>query len=640
MISLRTLGTTVMRPASAIVLAILVVFLSFCGSAPAAQSETCHVWEKVEIVLRAKHTYANPHKDVDVWVNLAGPDFTKRCYGFWDGDDVFRVRVMATKPGRWTWSSGSSTSDPGLDGVKGSFSAVQWSRADKARNPCRRGMIRATANGHAFEFADGTPFFLLGDTWWSTGTFRYRWHDDDKPREIGPNVGFKDYVRLRKEQGFNCIAMIAAFGNWANDGKPATIKLADGTVLRSAWRQAGTESAKDMHDEHGSRAFLFPGRIPGYENIFPDVERVNPAYFQNLDRKIDYLNDQGFVPFIEVARRDIGQAWKRFYPWPDSYVRYVRYVWSRYQANICLFSPIHFDWSGNTISAADWNEAANRVITEYGPPPFGTLVGCNSNPSSLLNFGHVDRAGWLTFHQIGNGQRTHNSYQYLTEIFNASPPVPAINGEPYYTGMQRHPRPNESFTAGQRGAPGGTDLSAQYCRSAMYGSVLSGGLGGHIYGAGDWDGGMWGANVEAAAQTRMWEVAQWKSADQVRHLATFVLSAGPRYQRLVPARQLLAPNESAGPKEFVGWAYCARTEDKRLFLLYFERDCPRADLSGALPESRYRLSWFDPRAGRRRGVDLATSDAKGRIRLPVFPDGSSVSTADWALKLTVIEHTR
>ena len=234
MISLRELATTAVRPVSATVLAILVAFLSFCRSAPAAQPATYHVWEKVEIVLRAKHTYANPHKDVDVWVNLAGPDFTKRCYGFWDGDDVFRVRVMATKPGRWTWSSGSSTSDPGLDGVKGSFSAVQWSRADKARNPSRRGMIRATANGHAFEFADGTPFFLLGDTWWSTGTFSDRWHYDDKPREIGPNAGFKDYVRLRKEQGFNCIAMIAAFGNWANDGKPATIKLADGTVLRSA----------------------------------------------------------------------------------------------------------------------------------------------------------------------------------------------------------------------------------------------------------------------------------------------------------------------------------------------------------------------------------------------------------------------
>ena len=29
-------------------------------------------------------------------------------------------------------------------------------------------MIRATPNGHAFEYADGTPYFLLGDTWWAT----------------------------------------------------------------------------------------------------------------------------------------------------------------------------------------------------------------------------------------------------------------------------------------------------------------------------------------------------------------------------------------------------------------------------------------------------------------------------------------
>ncbi|MHC4168113.1 MAG: apiosidase-like domain-containing protein, partial [Planctomycetota bacterium] len=101
-----------------------------------------------------------------------------------------------------------------------------------------------------------------------------------------------------------------------------------------------------------------------------------------------------------------------------------------------------------------------------------TPAGTNSNPSSLRNFGHTDKAKWLTFHQIGN-RRTHNYYQLLTEIFNTSPPVPGINGEPYYAGMHD--------------APGGSANSALYCRSGMYGSVLSGGLGGHIYGAGGWD---------------------------------------------------------------------------------------------------------------------------------------------------------
>ena len=87
-------------------------------------------------------------------------------------------------------------------------------------------MIKASANSHAFEYADGTAFFLLGDTWWATPTFRYRWYDDDRARSMGHEAGFKDYVRFRKGQGFNCVAMIAAFPNWANDDKPAALKTA------------------------------------------------------------------------------------------------------------------------------------------------------------------------------------------------------------------------------------------------------------------------------------------------------------------------------------------------------------------------------------------------------------------------------
>jgi hypothetical protein len=46
---------------------------------------------------------------------------------------------------------------------------------------------------------------------------------------------------------------------------------------------------------------------------------------------------------METVRRDIGTAWKYPYPWPDSYARYIHYIFCRYQANICLFNPIHFD---------------------------------------------------------------------------------------------------------------------------------------------------------------------------------------------------------------------------------------------------------------------------------------------------------
>ncbi|MHC4179569.1 MAG: DUF5060 domain-containing protein, partial [Planctomycetota bacterium] len=177
-----------------LVTSLLIVALSL-GAVETVCGEVCHVWEKVEITLRAEKPYETPYQDVEVWVDLTGPQFRRRCYGFWDGGDTFRVRVLATAPGEWTWRSGSNRSDPGLSGKTGSFTAAAWSDAEKRQNPCRRGMIRPTANGHAFEYADGTPFFLIGDTGWSVPTFRYPWYDDDKPRPIGPAAGLRDYVR-------------------------------------------------------------------------------------------------------------------------------------------------------------------------------------------------------------------------------------------------------------------------------------------------------------------------------------------------------------------------------------------------------------------------------------------------------------
>jgi hypothetical protein len=592
-----------------------------------ARAETHHVWEKVEITLHAKNTYDNPYKDATVWVDLKGPGFDKRCYGFWDGGNTFRVRVMGTAPGRWTWRSGSTPQDSGLAGSTGRFTATAWTAEELAANACRRGLVRATANGHAFEYADGTPFFMLGDTWWSIPTFRYRWYDDDAPRPIGPTMGFKEMVKYRKAQQYNSLALIVAFPHWANDDKSHHWKLADGTIVRAAWGQAGTKSAKDMHNEAGERPFLFPGKIPGHENAVPDLERLNPTYFHTMDKKIDFLNAQGIIPFMEVARRDIGQVWKKYYPWPDSYSRYIQYVWSRYQANNCLYSPIHFDTPSASIPAEQWNLAANQVIENYGFPPFGTLLGTNSNPSSLRNWGHVDKAKWLQFHQIGN-RRTHDCYTYLTEIFNTSPPVPGINGEPYYDGME--------------GAEPGSDLAALYCRSAMYGSVLSGGLGGHIYGAGGWQGGMWSGEVETASKWPIWEVLQWSSADQMRHLKTFILSEGKAYQSLIPSDDLLSPKRSGKPKTNVGWAYCARTESGNITLLYFERDCPRARLSGLIAAGRYRVQWFNPRTGEwlTPSKHSLQADDKGWLRLAPFPSGETTSKEDWAMKVIRTESSQ
>ena len=302
-------------------------------SAPLSAAPPVHVWEKQELTFKATSQYRNPYTEVTVWVDLTGPGFSKRVYGFWDGGPTFRVRLAATALGTWRWKSGSSPVDPGLDGKSGSFEAVPWADTQKAENPLRHGFIRSTPNHHALEHADGTPFLAIGDTWYSVGSNRFRWFDDDRPRPIGPTAGFKDYVRLRKSQGYNWVNVIAAFPNWKTDDKGWHLVMDDSahTTVRSAWLEFGTGSAKNM-DNEGGRPFLFPGKVPGYEQYFPDMDRINPEYFKYFDRKVDYLNANGFIAFIESFRRDASELWMKYHAWPDSPARYMEYIRARYGA--------------------------------------------------------------------------------------------------------------------------------------------------------------------------------------------------------------------------------------------------------------------------------------------------------------------
>ncbi|NQT00889.1 MAG: hypothetical protein HQ580_02590 [Planctomycetes bacterium] len=121
----------------------------------------------------------------------------------------------------------------------------------------------------------------------------------------------------------------------------------------------------------------------------------------------------------------------------------------------------------------------------------------------------------------------------------------------------------------------------------------------------------------------------------MRHLRTFILSEGSRYQELVPSVDMLKPSRTGEEKSCIGWAYCAGTSGKDLFLLYFEKDCPKASLAGATPQSKYKALWFNPRSGNWIGAGVLSADSAGRINLPNFPDKSTRSKTDWALKLTL-----
>jgi len=605
---------------------LLPVLLSLVICTGSGANTRVHVWEAVELIFEAQNSYENPYAQVKLWVRLKGPGFDKKVYGFWDGENIFRVRALATKPGRWSWTCRSNVNDTGLSGKSGRFSAIEWTGQEKLANPNRRGFLRPTENGHAYNYADGTPFFYLADTWWAASTWRYPFKGKapDPDYIPGPGIGFEEAVQFRKKQGYNGVIMIAGFPNWHSDNYGLRPKTAEGIVLRAPWQIDG--KAPSMMDEDGNLPFEFPGRVQGFTDLVPDFDRINPAYFQSLDKKMEYLSDQGFIPFLEAVRRDHGPAWKHYYDWPESYVRYVQYLVARYGCYNIIFSGVHLD-SVASLSAGDFNEALTAHHNKYGPLPFGQPYSTNITGSTFRRYGHGADAPWLTMHSVGNFPRDHRVFELLEEMFHLPNPYPALNNEPFY------PHSENPAAKNIRG-----DQTAN-TRACAWGCVLNGALAGHIHGT---QGYYVTTGEPRQKKPYIWEALNgekfFDAGDDLRHLKDFMLSEGSAYQDLVPCRCSLVPNQRSDSLEewyLSGWSSMMRTPDADLIIAYFEVDCPVAKIKNLPPHTEYTAHWFNPRTGEWSvaGDGLSKVGHDGIVQLPHFPGNKKVSDVDWALRL-------
>src|SRR5690349_20628650 len=623
---------------------IWIACLLFVGHAEARlQSGEVHVWETQEITFEAARDHANPYADVTLWIELSGPGVSQKVYGFWDGGRTFKVRFVATAPGEWRWKvAATPADDAGLNGGSGALKAVAWSDAELDENANRHGFVRASPNGHELVYADGTPFFLLGDTWLAASTWRLPFRGVPAAPDYvpGPGISFEEAVSWRKRQGFNSISFISAFTNWAADAHGATYANQDGVYLRNAWEKFGswapnakistadgaTTTGKDMQDEAGNRPFEVFADREGLANF----DAINPAYFSNLDRKMRHLSEHGFVPFLETVRRDHGPSWKRYFDFNASYARYVQYLIARYGAFNLIFSGIHLDWIPKdfSLTADEFNAALTYHNQKYGPLPFGQPYTTLIDRSTYKAFGHGAHAPWLTMHTVGNNPRNHAIYASIEELFGLAPPYPAANLEPYYTGW------NHSINR-----PGGetpdenSERDNYFARAMMYGSVLSGALAGHVHGTAAYD--MTSTGEPAGWRPHIWTALRYESGAQMRHLRSFVLSEGARYQDLLLASAELEPRAIPGALAdgLDGWSFLMRTADRQFALAYFENKALTARMKGFAPGARYSWQWFDPRTGEWSREISVRADAAGVLVPPPFPAGNKQAARDIAAKI-------
>ena len=192
---------------------LLILHLLFLFLGGSAQ---LHEWEVFELKLQSKNQHTNPYAAIPahakegmvqvVFTGTGGEARGKKVevFGFWDGGTNWKVRFSAPFSGTWTYRSYSK--EPGLSNAKGKLEVREWPQDALEQNPTRHGLVqvisRGAQAGHYFQYADGTPFLWIGDTWWN-------WTN----RKIHFST-FKTLVDDRAAKGFNVGQLFVAANGW------------------------------------------------------------------------------------------------------------------------------------------------------------------------------------------------------------------------------------------------------------------------------------------------------------------------------------------------------------------------------------------------------------------------------------------
>lgn len=163
------------------------------------------VWRAVEFSFESTAEYKKAvSSDFDQFYVKLDVNFTNRetgttitMPGFWDGEQTFKVRFAPTEYGIWDYKT-VCADDTTLDGKTGSIGANDY-KGDL--DIYKHGFVTVVEGNKYFTYADGTPFFYLGDTHWNMLVEEF-----DKPGshagDIQTDSHFKYIVDKRVEQGF------------------------------------------------------------------------------------------------------------------------------------------------------------------------------------------------------------------------------------------------------------------------------------------------------------------------------------------------------------------------------------------------------------------------------------------------------
>jgi hypothetical protein len=405
----------------------LIVILAFLLSSNyTVAQQRLKKWEVFEITLKSKKKYANPYAEMPV--NIQGDRLLKvqftgisgdakgqsiTVFGFWFGAQTWKVRFAPPATGTWEYLSASS--DRGLNNAKGKIEVANWNEAEKIANPTRRGLVQVMQTGpqagHFFQYADGTPFLWVGDTWWN-------WTQKKIEFET-----FRTLVDDRSAKGFTVGQLFVPGNGW------------------------GGESSSMLDKTYSI---------------------LDTAHMRKVEKMIAYANSKGITVWVHAwwARKDLDQT-----AGPEKMKRWWQYLVDRLGAYNVIWviggEYNMFNYGGLGIQF--WEDLGqfikdedpyDRIVSGHNTPP-GWDGGAEAPQWSTAEVFHNEK--WLDYNQsqVGHG-RWYNEMipDVVSDAHAKTPAKPIVVTEPWYEFVEGSATPMDirfgAWTAMMSGAAGHT----------------------------------------------------------------------------------------------------------------------------------------------------------------------------------------
>lgn len=565
----------------------------------AAEDNLYRQWRPVEYTFETEKVYTleeKPWLSVKFEAAFTGPDGTVLTIpGFWDGDNIFKVRFTATMPGTWTMTT-KCFDDISLNGLSYSIQFSEPAEDETNRIYRHGGFLKASDNGRYLTYTDGTPFYYTTETMWYTPSDQFLPIDapasiysieamgEEYFAEKGITSAFNHILDLRQEQGFSGVRT-GFLGN-INGNSMQALYHSKRELDIKAW-QMTDEYFKSIMD-HDMVQITFPAWV--------DAAGGWASYFE-YEEILDYMN-------------------ARYGAWAVTYGMGPEYNDSSKQASglaKCSLDALAYAHSidpydrAHTIQPIVWNMTGDADKMEWDKEylEFIMLEGGHETPYGI----------------------SEDYYKQAWNYRRGGKPVPTVVVETTWDGIIRNNYPPHDDYVVRYNQYRGWLLGA---KGADYG------VQGLWYPVLHYDDTMfedaWGATNEP-----WWDAIYKPSAQQLGYMRNFFESMEwwklePVFDAIPASEKILPPpaGEGTPPENSYKKALVATIDSGKQYVVYIPK---MTDASAALTMTvsggtgTYQAKWFNPREGTFSEGSTAAFDG-GKLTIPNRPD-----TEDWLLVL-------